>query len=348
MTFSPLARWLLVALAVVSLPACNRSNTSDKPRVGFVSNNAASFWTIAEAGSRAAEKKFDVEVIFRKPASGDQAVQKEVIDNVLSQGVKAMAVSVIDPKGQRIYLNEIAAKVPLLTQDNDAPDSNRLAYIGTNNYLAGRAVGKLVKEALPDGGKIAIFVGQLEPLNARQRQRGVVDELANAPEPANINDIERGKDGVAYGKYFLQGTYTDQPVGEQKAKENADDVLTQLQDEKNVCLIGLWAYNPPAILSAVKDKKKTGQVKIVGFDEDFATLQGIADGHIYATVVQNPYQFGFEAVRLMASLAKGDNSVLPPKGIMYVPHRVITKEAGKDRLAVGPFRTELEMLLGKK
>src|SRR5262249_50274220 len=151
-------------------------------------------------------------------------------------------------------------------------------------YQAGRAVGKMVKEAMPNGGKIAIFVGQLEPLNARQRQRGVLDELADAPEPANINKIERGADGQMYGKYFLHRTYTDQPVGEQKAKENADDALTELKKEKDVCLIGLWAYNPPAILSAVKDAKRTGDVKIVGFDEDFATLQGIQDGHIYATV----------------------------------------------------------------
>lgn len=339
--------WLLSALTAFTLSACNRAEPTGKPKVAFVSNNPATFWTIAEAGSRKAEKEFGVEVIFRKPAAGDQAVQKEVIDNVLNQDVRALAVSVIDPKGQRAYLDEIAARVPLITQDNDAPDSKRLCYIGTNNYLAGRGVGKLIKEAMPEGGKIAIFVGQLEPLNARQRRQGVLDELAGAPTPANINDIPSGEDGKDYGKYFLFKTATDQPIGEQKAKENATDVLTQLRDEKNLCLIGLWAYNPPAILSAVKDQKREGQVKIVGFDEDFATLQGVQDGHIYATVVQNPFQFGYEAVRLMAALAKGDKSKLPKDGILYVPHRIITKEGGKDRLAAEPFRKELEAILNK-
>jgi ribose transport system substrate-binding protein len=201
---------------------------------------------------------------------------------------------------------------------------------------------------MPDGGTLAIFVGQTEPLNARQRRQGLLDELAGKPEPKDINEIEYSPDGQTYGKYKLHRTYTDQPIGSQKATENATDALTALGDEKNLCMIGLWAYNPPAILTAVKDKGKLGQVKIVGFDENDATLQGIIDGHIYGTVVQNPFEFGYQAVRIMASLAKGDKSVLPPDGILYVPHRVITKEGGKDRVPVEKFRSELNELLGKK
>src|SRR6516165_6461020 len=111
------------------------------------------------------------------------------------------------------------------------------------------------------------------------------------------------KAGEIYGKYKLFGVFLDQPLGEQKARENATDVLTQNQGAKDLCLIGLWAYNPPAILTAVKDSGRTGDVKIVGFDEDFATLQGIQDGHIYGTVVQDPFGFGYESVKLMAELA---------------------------------------------
>ena len=93
-------------------------------------------------------------------------------------------------------------------------------------------------------------------------------------------------------------------------------MLTDLADEKNLCLIGLWAYNPPAILTAVKDKDKLGKVKIVGFDENDVTLRGVADGHIHGTVVQNPFEFGYESVKLMAQIwLKGDRSGLPANGI---------------------------------
>lgn len=321
--------------------------TPAKIKVAFVSNNPATFWTIAEAGCRKAEGEAGVEVIFRKPSKGDPAEQTQIIQNLMAQDIKAIAVSVIDPKGQRAHLNEFAAKIPVLTQDNDAPDSKRLCYIGTNNYEAGRAVGKLVKEALPEGGVIAIFVGQLEPLNARQRRQGVLDELGDRPVPANINEIVSTEDGETYGKYRLHGTFTDQPIGEQKATQNAADALTALAKEKNLCMVGLWAYNPPAIMTAVKDAKKLGQVKIVGFDEDMATLGGIADGHIYATVVQNPFKFGYESVKLMAALAKNDRSTLPANGAIFVPYRVITKDGGKDRLKVADFRHDLEELLAK-
>ena len=73
-------------------------------------------------------------------------------------------MSVINPKDQSGYLDEVANKVPLICQDNDAPQTKRLAYIGTDNYKAGRAAGRLVKEALGDaGGTVVIFVGSLEP-----------------------------------------------------------------------------------------------------------------------------------------------------------------------------------------
>jgi ribose transport system substrate-binding protein len=329
-------------------------STKEQVKVAFVSNNPASFWTIAEAGARKAGEEFNAEVLFKRPAQGDAAQQKEVIDALLNQGIGAISISVIDPKNQTPYLDEIAAKVPLLAVDNDAPKSKRLAYLGTSNYLAGRAVGKLIKEALPDGGTLAIFVGDRAPLNARQRRQGVLDELAGKAVPKNQENFLDADDGKTYGKFKLHRTYTDQPEGEQKAKENAVNALTELQGESNLCFVGLWAYNPPAILSAVKDKGQAGKVKIIGFDEDFATLGGIADDHIYATVVQQPYQFGYQSVRLMATLARGQKPNIPAGGKIYIPYRIIMKSAGEakngepKREAVAEFRTELQQLLGGK
>jgi ribose transport system substrate-binding protein len=209
------------------------SESAGGPKVAFVTNNPESFWSIAEVGCRKAEKEFGVEVLFRKPESGDPQKQDEILDNLVNQDVKALAVSVINPAGQRDHLKEIAARVPLLTQDNDAPGSGRLCYIGTNNYTAGREVGKLVKEALPDGGTLVVFVGQTEPLNARQRRQGLLDELAGKSPPPDVNDVKSTPDGQDYGKYRLFRTYTDQPVGYQKAVENAADALTQLKDDAN-------------------------------------------------------------------------------------------------------------------
>jgi ribose transport system substrate-binding protein len=341
--------WAGAALLLIFGAAGCKSGDSGKPRVAFVSNNPESFWNIAEKGANEAADEFDVKLFFEKPPRGDPAEQKEKIDQVMNQGIKAIAISVISPEKQNNYLKSIARKVSLLTQDNDAPASGRLCYIGTDNYEAGRAAGVLVRQALPEGGTVAIFVGQLDAVNAKQRQQGVVDELAGKKDAST-------EDGATLGKYKLYKTYTDQPDGPDLAKKNAVQAITDLQKEENVCLVGLWAYNPPAILSAVKDAGKLGQIKIVGFDEEPQTLNGIKKGHIQGTIVQQPYQFGYQSVKLMAQLVRGDKSGIPADGIKHIPHLAITRDgkpvttvAGKktEGKTAEAFHKELNELLGK-
>jgi ribose transport system substrate-binding protein len=154
----------------------------ERIKVLFVSNNEAEFWTIAEAGTRKAakdlaEKGINVEVIFKRPKTGQAGEQTQIIEDNLGD-VNAVAISVNDADNQLEFLNKVADKVPLLCVDNDAPKSRRRCYIGTDNIAAGREVGKLVKEALPDGGALAIFVGKPDAPNAIQRRQGVLDELA--------------------------------------------------------------------------------------------------------------------------------------------------------------------------
>jgi ribose transport system substrate-binding protein len=91
-------------------------------------------------------------------------------------------------------------------------------------------------------------------------------------------------------------------------------------------LVGLWSYNGPAILNAVKDAGKVGQVKIVCFDEEDETLAGVKSGAIYATVVQQPYEFGYQSVQLMAKVLAGDKSVIPPSKQIFVPTLIIKKD----------------------
>jgi ribose transport system substrate-binding protein len=329
----PVLSSLVVAGLLLSLAGCAQSG---KLKVAFVTNNPAEFWTIVEKGASDAAEKGNVELMFRRPANGTAAEQKQIIDTLLPRGVKAISISVIDPENQTEFLDTVAAKVPLLAIDNDAEKSKRRCYIGTDNVKAGRAVGKLVKEALPNGGVVALFVGQIEPINARERVQGVLEELG-------IEDT-KSKDG----KYRLhrKAPYTDN-VQQNEAKKNAITVLAALQDEPNICLVGLWAYNPPAILSAAKEVKKEGKVKIVAFDEDLETLKGIDDGYIHATVVQNPYDFGRRSVEVMAALAKGEDPKLPANGKEYIPERIVTKEGGPGRLKASEFRKDLEKLMGK-
>lgn len=147
-----------------------------RPTVAFVTNGIASFWVIAEKGARDAGKEFDVNVLVRMPPKG-LGDQKRMCEELLAQKVDGIAISPINPENQQDLLDEIASRTNLITQDSDAPESKRLCYVGMDNYTAGRMCGELVKEAMPDGGSIVIFVGRLDQLNARLRRQGVIDEV---------------------------------------------------------------------------------------------------------------------------------------------------------------------------
>ncbi len=288
-------------------------------RVAFVTNNPSDFWKIAEAGSRKAEKEFGVEVLFRIPSSGTAEEQQRIVQDLVTTGVSGIAISPKDPGNQTEMLNEAAAACNLITQDSDAPESNRLCYIGTNNYAAGRQAGELVKECLPDGGKIMICVGSMDAQNAQDRYKGVKDVLAGGPW--EIVDVRTDE--------------TDRV----KALANVQDALVTYDDL--ACFVGLWSYNGPSILAGVSSSGELGKVKIVCFDEEDETLQGIRDGHIYGTVVQQPFEFGYQSVKILAELARGDKSSIPESKQIYVPTLAIKKDD------VDAFWANLKKLVGK-
>jgi ribose transport system substrate-binding protein len=290
-----------------------------KPRVAYVTNGVDPFWTIASKGANdgAAEFNADVTVVF--PSNAED--QQRKIQDLLIGGIDGIAISPIDARNQTPMINQAAAQTPVITHDSDAPESNRLMYIGMDNYDAGRLCGQLVKEALPGGGKVAIFVGRLEQDNAVKRRQGVIDELMDRTRNDKRYD-GAGKE-ITGGKYTIIATLTDQ-FDRARAKANAEDMVSTHPDLG--CMVGLFAYNPPMCMEALRSQNKLGQIKVVAFDEQDNTLQAIQDGTCHGTVVQNPYEYGRQSVKVLAALARGDKSVIPPTKFMDTPARQIRKD----------------------
>ena len=290
-----------------------------KLQLAFVVNNASPFWVIAKAGTTDAEKELgNVSVDFRIPSGGTAAEQQQIIDDLLAKGIDGIAMSPVDPANQTELLNKAASQTLLICHDSDAPASKRVCYIGTDNVAAGVEAGKLIKEALPNGGKIMVFVGTLDAANAKERFEGIKKELAGSK--VEIIDVRTDE--------------TDRA----RAQRNVEDTLVKHQDV--ACLVGLWSYNGPAILNGTRNSGKIGAVKIVCFDEEDETLAGVAAGDIYATVVQQPYEFGKQAITKMAKHLGGDKEALAG-GKQIVPTLNIKKDS------VAEFRARLNKQLGK-
>lgn len=305
-------------------------------RLAFVTNGVADFWTIGQAGAEKAGKDLGVDVQVLMPAGGISE-QKDILEDLITKGVDGVAVSPIDPVNQTALLNEVAGRAKLITHDSDAPDSNRLLYIGMDNYDAGRMCGKLVKEALPDGGSVMILIGRMEQDNSKRRRQGVIDELMDRSNDSSRYDPPG--DVIKGEKYTVLGTLTDQ-FDRAKAKANAEDALSRYPDLN--CMVGLFAYNPPLILQALEQGGKLGKVKVVGFDEDDETLQGILDGNVHGTVVQNPYEYGYQSIKLLKQLAEGGEMEMPEGGFINIPARQIRKDNAAE------FWKDLKEKLGKE
>jgi ribose transport system substrate-binding protein len=313
-------------------------------KVAFVSNNAFQFWTFAQRGAEQAGKDLGVEVEVKLPAQSSANLQQEIIEDLLVRGVQGIAISPQDAANmQRFFKRKIPANVTLLTVDSDVPDPTiRKVYLGTNNYLAGRAAGELMKKAAPEGGKVVIFVGKLDVQNAVERRQGVIDVLKGVDAKEMKDRTPNDARNLTLGKYTLVETRTDD--GDDVAcQKYAEDIFTRESDIA-VC-VGLWAYNPPAMLKAAE--KLAHKTRIIGFDEDDRTLAAVQKGTIVGTVVQSPYKFGYESVKILSGFAKGDVKVLEQypgrdaENRIYVEHRVITPDN------VAGFREEIRKLLGK-
>ena len=313
----------LSAMAATASFSCDKNDTTasgkKKVNVAFVTNNVGDFWLIAQKGCQKAEKDFDVTCDFRMPAAGDVPEQQRIVDDLMNTGIQGIAISPNDVDNQTDFLNKIAKQVPLICQDSDAPKSDRRYYVGTNNFKAGEEAGKLIMEALPDGGDIMLFVGKTDAQNAKDREAGI----RKAIEGSKVKVIK---------------TLTDN-VDAVRAKANADETMVTYPNVK--CLVGLWSYNGPAIIQAVEGANKVGKIKVVCFDEDKETLRGISNGTVYATVVQQPYQFGYKAVEILTHIVRGETDMLPKEPIVDIPVQAIKKDN------VAEFSKKLAELTGK-
>ena len=304
--------------AAVAITA-SQAMAQEKKQLAFIVNAASDFWKLAEAGVKKAQAELpNYDLQFKYPAQGTAALQNALMDDLVAAGTDAIMISSVDPKTSIDAFNRIAAQVPLFTTDSDAPDSNRIAYLGSSNTDAGVQAGEIAVKALPDGGKCMGFVGFLGADNAKERIAG----FKQAIEGKGIELVDTRGDDVDFAR----------------ARSNVDDVLAANPDIN--CMVGFYSYNPPKIYEALQAAGKLGEITVIGFDEDPITLGAVREGSFAGTVVQDPYQWGYQGMKLMAAYLEGDKSQVPADGLIIVP----TKKIGKDN--VDAFEAELKARIG--
>ncbi|MDA9547809.1 ABC transporter substrate-binding protein [Bradyrhizobium sp. CCBAU 45321] len=309
-----------VSVAFAVAAGVGPADAADKKVLAFVVNGASDFWKIAEAGMKKAQGELpNYELQFKYPEQAAAAVQQRVMDDLVAAGAAGIMVSAVDPKNQTEHLNKVASQTVLFTTDSDAPKSKRVAYIGSSNTDLGKEAGKLMVKALPNGGKCVGFVGLPGADNARERIEGVKETLKGSK--VELVDV-RGDE-----------------IDQTRAKRNVEDILAAMPDVS--CLVGFYSYNTPRIYEVLKEAGKLGKIKIIGFDEDPITLGGVKEGSIVGTVVQQPFEWGYQGMKLMANYIGGNKGGIPANGIIIVPGKVIEK------VNVDEFMASMKQMLKK-
>jgi ribose transport system substrate-binding protein len=317
-------KFICLLAFIFALSASCGSPPPRAPKVGktvaFITNASSDFWKIARKGTEKADTELpDVTVVFKTTNTGAVEEQNGLIRDALDNDrADALAISVVDPAAQKKLINEATSRAWVITQDSDAPDSARALYLGADNHAAGRQAGELIKKALPQGGKIMVFVGKRDVQNARERFEGLKESL----QGSKVEIIDLLTDDADSGR----------------ARENAYQTLKKYPDIAG--MVGLWSYNGPAILQALSPEGKLGQIKIVCFDDERATLAAIKEGTIFGTVAQQPFEYGYQAIQAAAKILKGDRSVIPASKTILIPTVVIQKNNVDD------YTKKLNQLLG--
>src|SRR5688500_2536869 len=245
-----------VALAAVALIAivggCNSGSSGDgkaggqKKRIVFLTNGSDPFWDACRSGLEEGARQYELEQAGHSVAmevnNGKPQGQIDKLRQFASQGdVAAVAISVIQADNAAIIeeMKKLQAKgIKVITVDGDVNTEKfrdaRPYYIGTNNVVGGRVLGTAAKNILEaqgkTGGSYVQFAGFTDNDNARSRMNGFKE---------------------AIGDKFTEADRMADSMDKSKARDNVRNAIANHKDL--VALVGIWAYNAPAIAQVVAE-----------------------------------------------------------------------------------------------
>ena len=311
---------LAAVLAAGLVLSTGVSVAQEKKQLAFVVNAASDFWKLAEAGVKKAQAELpNYELQFRYPAQGTAALQNALMDDLVAAGTDAIMISSVDPKNSIDAFNRIAAQVPLFTTDSRcaAVQPHRLSRLVQHRWPACRPARRWSRRCP----------------TAASAWASSASSAPTTPSSASPASSRRSK-AQSIELVDVRGDDVDFA----RARTNVDDVLVA-NPEIN-CMVGFYSYNPPKIYEALQAAGKLGQITVVAFDEDPVTLGAVKEGSFAGTVVQQPFEWGYQGMKLMAAYLEGDKSGVPADELIIVPTEVINKDN------VDAFEADLKAKIG--
>lgn len=287
------SRRIISCLTLIALSAClvscGSAHDSDEYYVFISANLQVPYWKTAGAGFGHAAAQMKVRSDFDGPQNYDAGAEKEALDRAVQKKASGILLSVADARVLNAGINNaIAAGIPVITIDSDAPASKRLFFIGTNNYQVGLIGGQRLAQELHGKGNVVFFTMPDQP-NLQDRLRGYKDALARTAEIkiTRIVDIQ-GDPRIAFDT-------TTEIIGKEKDKVDG--------------FVCLEAQSGKEVGSVLNSYHVTGKA-VMAMDTDPETLDWIKKGIIAATIAQKPYTMAFVGLQMLDGLHHHKPAVL--------------------------------------
>jgi ribose transport system substrate-binding protein len=273
-------------------------------RLVFITNGDDPYWDALRSGLNDANEKLKLGDKGLKAVmdvnDGTPQGQINKLRQLQSQpDVAGVAISVINASNAVIAgeMAKLQAKgIPVIAVDSDIDRSkyrdSRSFYLGTDNIVGGRMLGQAAKIILEARGKTAggyvQFAGFTDVDNASARMNGVREAL---------------------GDGFTEKDRMSDEMDLSRARDNVRNAINNHRADL-VALVGIWAYNAPAIAQIVDSSNLRKDITVVTFDAQAEAITDMAKGRIDAMVVQNPFMMGFETARLLTALLEKDEATI--------------------------------------
>lgn len=273
---------IILDMLLLVLVSCATAHDADEKYYLISANVKIPYWQAGSAGLFQAATQMKVRSEFAGPDTYDPKGEQQALEQAVQSKATGILISVADPALLKDDIDKaIAAGIPVITVDSDAPASKRLLFIGTDNYHAGQIGGQRLAKELNGKGNVVVFTIP-EQANLKDRLRGYRDALEASPGMKITRVVDmKGDSRVAFDS-------ATEVLGNDK-KEHVDAF---------VCLEALAGKEVATVLSQHDAKDKV----IIAMDTDDKTLEWIQKGVIAATISQKPYTMTFVGLKMLDDL----------------------------------------------
>jgi len=275
----PHACFLLVMIGIGLLAGCAK-NGDDKYYL-VSAQIQLPYWRTAGSGFLDAAKRMKLQAEFVGPETYDPKAQQLDFERIVKSKPSGILISVANPQLMKADIDAaVAAGIPVITMDADSPDSERLSFIGTDNYLAGVMGAKVAAKELHGKGNVAVFT---------------------IPAMANLNDRLRGYREIFAAHPGIRITNIVDIGGGPRIAFSAAERIIGKQKEKVDAFVCLEAAGGKEVAEALDQHHVQGKT-IVAMDTDDETLEWVKKGLIVATIAQKPYTMSYVGLAMLNNL----------------------------------------------